>query len=797
MKRIYLMSLCCIVMGSIKAQVTTQTGSKPLVPKHGKFGGQRFMKKVVIPPPNRQPLPGGDVLKEGVYKFAEAIPASINLVTQSGSSSANGNRIFCLKVKSVRATSLSLEFENFHLPDGAEMYLYNTAGTILTGPVTSLENRPSGTWGSDVYNDDAVIVEVKVPEEMISQFSAKIVSVGYGFRELPSASNRFGDAGSCNVNAICPLGNGWDFEQRSVALILDSQGGSWTGTLVNNTCNNRIPYLLTASHVATLAIAQPIAKWRFIFQYKSSTCTPQEDGSMHLLFNGAKLRANSSWSDFALVEMDQTPPQNSGITYAGWDRSGTVSPNGTSFHHPQGDVMKVSYDAEPVLRKPYPGATASVYWQTDWNQGVTEKGSSGSALFNNEHKIIGQLRGGYSYCAGPNLKDYYGAFDVSWIGSGTAASSLKDWLDPLKTGVTVLQGIAANHYSIAGPAQFCATGSYTITNLPAGAVVNWQQPSPTGIAALSVSGNQATLTRITDGVVTIQATINLCGKIITMASGEIRSGSFPFLLQSQQTSCNSVQFTLAGNLPVATYNWSTGAGDILFNGTSSTAVTAVPYIDATGSIGSVAVSTANSCGGTSASYADFIPYQQDIQYGMYQPLLNGDHIVATVNPSEFIKEYYWYLNGELVQSGTSNYYNSSTTPAESSLLYCGNNSLKVEAVTDCGIFLLAYDDHIEKACGNTFKVISDVQLYPNPAVGNITVSLKNNTRERSAEAKSGKVKFIASVIIYDKFGTIRKVQRFGGLQQLVNMNISGLQPGIYFIEISDGINRVKEPLSVK
>ncbi len=797
MRRICLAGLCCLVMSGIKAQVTTQSASKPLVPKHGKFGGQRFMKKVVIPPPGRPPLQGSGGLKEGVYKFAEAIPVNINLLSQSGSASAGGNRIFCLKVKARRATSLSLEFENFYLPQGAEMYLYNAAGTMLTGPVTSQENRPSGAWGSDVYTDDAVVIEVKVPEEMVSQFSARIVNVGYGFRELPSASSRFGDAGSCNVNAVCPLGNGWDFEQRSVALILDSKGGSWTGTLINNTCNNGVPYLLTASHAATLASSQPIGKWRFIFQYKSSTCTPQQDGSMHLLFNGAKLRANSSWSDFALVELDQTPPQNSGITYAGWDRRGIASPNATCFHHPLGDVMKVSYDADPVVRTAYPGTTGNVFWQTNWNQGVTEEGSSGSSLFNNEHNIIGQLRGGYSYCGGNDLRDYYGAFDVSWAGSGTPATRLMDWLDPLNTNAMVLQGIASNQYSIAGPQQFCASGSYTITNLPAGTAVSWQQPSPAGVVSLSVSGNQATLTRITDGVFTIQATINLCGKLITMASSEIRSGSFPLALQKQQTSCNSVDFTLEGNLPVATYNWTSGAGDILFNGTSSSAVTTVPYISATGTIGSVAVSTANSCGGTSDSYADFIPYQQDIQYGMYQPMLNGDHIVATVNPSEFVREYNWYLNGVLVQAGNSNYYNSSTTPAESSLLVCGNNSLKVEGVTDCGVVLLANDDYIEKACGNTFKVISGVQLFPNPAAENITVSLKKNVGIHKDESISSKVKFIGSVTIYDKFGNTRKIQRFGGMQQSVNVSISGLQPGIYFIEISDGTNKVKEPLSVK
>ena len=42
MNRIYLAALCCIFIGSSKAQVTTQSSSKPLLPAQGKFGGQAF-----------------------------------------------------------------------------------------------------------------------------------------------------------------------------------------------------------------------------------------------------------------------------------------------------------------------------------------------------------------------------------------------------------------------------------------------------------------------------------------------------------------------------------------------------------------------------------------------------------------------------------------------------------------------------------------------------------------------------------------------------------------------------------
>ena len=55
---------------------------------------------------------------------------------------------------------------------------------------------------------------------------------------------------------------------------------------------------------------------------------------------------------------------------------------------------------------------------------------------------IGVLSGGSALC-GNNLPDFFGRLNVAWEGGGTAATRVKDWLDPASTGATTLDGRAS------------------------------------------------------------------------------------------------------------------------------------------------------------------------------------------------------------------------------------------------------------------------------------------------------------------------------------------------------------------
>ena len=155
--------------------------------------------------------------------------------------------------------------------------------------------------------------------------------------------------------------------------------------------------------------------------------------------------ANNSGSDFALIELSANIPTAFNVYFSGWDNTDATNvTSAVGIHHPSGDVKKICFENNSPFHTTAAGA--QVWYINQWEQGVTEGGSSGSPLFNQNGHIIGQLYGGAAACSGSTnngLFDYYGRFGVSWDGAN-ASSRLRDWLDPGNTGVTTVDGYGPN-----------------------------------------------------------------------------------------------------------------------------------------------------------------------------------------------------------------------------------------------------------------------------------------------------------------------------------------------------------------
>ncbi|WP_310991342.1 T9SS type A sorting domain-containing protein [Aequorivita marina] len=371
----------------------------------------------------------------------------------------NGGKIWQARIQSKDALNLSVNFDDFFLPAGSRLQLFNNDRTDITSTYTNTHNRDEQQLGTWFVEGDVIWIEYYQPPRIYATPRLHITSVIHGYRmgrvnTLIHGDRGFNGSGECNYDVNCPVGNDFDEKKnlvkKAVALLNLGNGHLCSAALINNALNDKTPYLLTANHC--LDNSDP-ALWSVRFNWVSPTpaCgTGESSGDLQTNFtiSGAELKANNELSDFALVELFDPIPDSWDVAFAGWDNSDANPLFEVGIHHPNGDIMKVCRDdsgAEKI------DANGTKVWLigggahgsgNGWEIGTTESGSSGSPLFNENGKIIGQLYAGQSACIGMETNheyDIYGRFGVSWNASDLPEARLMDWLDPENTGITNIE----------------------------------------------------------------------------------------------------------------------------------------------------------------------------------------------------------------------------------------------------------------------------------------------------------------------------------------------------------------------
>lgn len=356
---------------------------------------------------------------------------------------ADGARLWQLGIKSAEAISLNLTFNDFYLPEGSKLFVYTPDRKYVIGAFTHINNDASNMFATDLIPGSELIMEYYEPAQVTGQGHINLFRVTHGYRGVEEFATRsFGDAGSCQVNVNCPLGNNWQDQKRGVVCLVVGGSEFCTGSLVNDVPQDGKPYVLTANHCSS---SNDFASWVFRFNWEAPGCTNPGTSPTSQSLNTSTLRARSAGTDFCLVEITGglqggSVPASHSPYFNGWSNVNTPATNAIAIHHPSGDVKKISEAANATVSSTYSSADC---WKVgQWTTACTEPGSSGSPLFDQNHHIIGQLYGGPSSCSatGSNLTDYYGKFATSWLGGGTNSTQLKVWLDPNNTGVTTLDG---------------------------------------------------------------------------------------------------------------------------------------------------------------------------------------------------------------------------------------------------------------------------------------------------------------------------------------------------------------------
>ncbi|MBI5433546.1 MAG: hypothetical protein HZA52_12015 [Planctomycetes bacterium] len=364
--------------------------------------------------------------KVGAFRFAPTLPVELSL-DNSGvwTSFDNGDRMWRLRIESPGAYSINVIFDSFWMPPGASLFVYNDDRSWVLGEFNELNNESHGQFAIQPVVGEAVTFEYYEPANAPSG-RLQISEVFPAYRDLYGLGKAGGGkaSGSCNINVNCPLGaNFQDVKRSSARLVMG--GGLCSGSLVTNTANDGKQYFMTANH----CYGGNPATWVFQFNYEAVNCNGTT-GSMQSV-TGSTLKTKSATGDHCLVQITPTIPQNYNAYLAGWSRSTTNPTMGTGIHHPQGDIKKICQDINSLTKATFGGTNC---WHiSQWDFGVTEPGSSGSPIYDQNKRYVGQLYGGSATCSFL-FDDYYGRFDIS-MGAGLAT-----YLDPLGTGQTTTDG---------------------------------------------------------------------------------------------------------------------------------------------------------------------------------------------------------------------------------------------------------------------------------------------------------------------------------------------------------------------
>lgn len=374
----------------------------------------------------------------------------------------DGHPIWQLRIQAQGAIALMLSFNDFYIPEKGRLFIYNADRTQVIGAFTHRTNPPTREYATEFLAGDEIILEYEAGDGTDGQPRLSIDAIGYGYNHLHvSRTKAVNDSGACMVNINCEEGDAWQTEKKGVCRMTLPIGESLylcSGALVNNTAEDLKPYILSAYHCLdiedTPVTQQELNKYIFYFHFERTGCENTSAPASYKTITGCKKVAGmplDGGSDGLLLLLNQQIPEDYDVYYNGWDRSNTAAQSGVGIHHPAGDYMKISTFNQPATTVTWYGVDSvagavKAHWNVIFNQtpnghGVTEGGSSGSPLFNQNKLIVGTLSGGSSSCEEPDYANLYGKLFYHWDQYGKADSTRMDlYLDPQQTGLTQLNG---------------------------------------------------------------------------------------------------------------------------------------------------------------------------------------------------------------------------------------------------------------------------------------------------------------------------------------------------------------------
>ena len=380
-----------------------------------------------------------------VFVYGNEYNLDLNVLSESIVLEESGERTYLLQVSSPGAYGIGLNFDKFYLTENSKLFIYDIERTYFLGSLTSQNNKEDNFLSTSIVKGENIIIELTVPVSEADRVLLHLSSIIHDYTDI---LNYYGthDSNSredCNINVICSEGDDWRDQINGVVRV--SMGsGLCSASVINNTANDRTPYVLFADH----CVSGGANSYVFYFNYQSNSCSGTS-GSLNQSVSGSTLLAQediNSGPDFALLRMTSDIPDSYNPFYVGWSRVNSAPEEAVGIHHPGADIKKISFTNDTVSA----GGTGGYYWEFQYDSGRVIPGSSGSPFFDENKRQVGIASYIYTNYCDPSPDCYcsqqynhgYGRFDVAW------SMGLGSYLDPLNSGTLTLDGISNSGINI-------------------------------------------------------------------------------------------------------------------------------------------------------------------------------------------------------------------------------------------------------------------------------------------------------------------------------------------------------------
>jgi lysyl endopeptidase len=453
-------------------------------------------------------------------RFAVDIPHPIDS-SQAGAgtwSATRGVAAWRYSVRVPMAVSLSFHATNIFLPSSAQLKVVAGGSTYI---YSSKDINKRQLW-SRISKGDSLSMELTVAPKERRYVVLQIASVQAGYRGFGHAvpdhpyytrlrqQARGSSTSSCIVNYECDVTAANTAPGQATVAIIVGNAFQCSGTLINDVPHDGKPYVLTARHCENgqLGGGSPGAATNVVVYWDATSPCGSALGTLYdpgiVTQQGATTVAEQQ--DAWLLLLNQ-PPAASDAHLAGFDATGGAIQGGYTINHAlSNDKQFTTWNGQAIAESVAANTTLAVsftsnFWDVVNLMGTIGPGASGSALFDQNNRVVGSLSlgnqagatsDGYLQCplsppptpTPQNALAFFTSLAAVWNSTTDptgSASTIQQALDPNNTTTLVVD-------SIAGPATVRLTPSELVEGIDATITLSW---SAVGSSSCTASGGTA------------------------------------------------------------------------------------------------------------------------------------------------------------------------------------------------------------------------------------------------------------------------------------------------------------------